>query len=77
MKDRPPSVASATAILSSDTDCMMAEIMGMLRLTGHSSSPLRYFTNGVFSDTAFGTHSLEEYPGTSRYSLNVRDDSSK
>ena len=29
MKLTPPSLASATAILSSDTACMMAEVMGM------------------------------------------------
>ncbi len=56
----PPSVASATAMRSSETDCMMAEIMGMLREMGHSSSPLRYFTSGVFRLTAAGMQLLGE-----------------
>ena len=51
MKDTPPSVASATAIFSPDTDCMIAETMGMFMVMGQSSSPLRYFTRGVFRDT--------------------------
>ena len=50
---------------------MMAETMGMFRLMGHSSSPLRYFTRGVFRETLSGTHSSEVNPGTSRYSLKV------
>ena len=77
MNDRPPSLARATAILSSDTAAMMADTMGTESSRGHSSSPLRYFTKGVFRLTAAGTQSAGVWPGTSRYSLNVRDGSSK
>ena len=76
MNDRPPSVASATAMLLSDTAAMMAETMGMFREMGHSSSPLRYLTRGVFRLTDAGMHVAGVCPGTSRYSLNVRDGSS-
>jgi hypothetical protein len=34
-------------------------------------SPRRYLTRGVFKLTFAGTHSEEEYPGMSRYSLKV------
>ena len=59
MKDSPPSRARATARVSLDTDCMMAETMGMERFRGHSSWPRRYFTRGVRRDTLAGTHSGE------------------
>jgi len=59
MKLSPPSLARATASVSLDTDCMMAETRGMLRLMGHASSPLRNFTRGVRRDTLAGTHSGE------------------
>ena len=62
---------------SPDTDCMIADTIGIFMLSGDSSSPLRNFTIGVFRETFAGVHSLEEYPGTSRYSLNVRDGSVK
>ena len=75
MKDRPPSLARATASVSLDTDCMMAETMGMFRLMGHSSSPLRYLTSGVRRETLSGTHSSEVKPGMSKYSLKVREGS--
>ena len=59
MKDMPPSFASATAIVSLETDCMMAETMGIFRQMGHSSSPLRYLTNGVRRETLSGVLSSE------------------
>ena len=59
MKLSPPSRARATARVSLDTDCMMADTMGMDRLRGHSSSPLRNFTRGVRRDTLAGTQSGE------------------
>ena len=37
MKDSPPSLARATARVSLDTDCMMADTRGMLRAMGQSS----------------------------------------
>ena len=55
MKDIPPSFAKAIAILSSETDCMMAETMGIFKLMGHSSLPFLYFTRGVFKLTFAGT----------------------
>ena len=70
MKDTPPSVASAMASRSPETDCMMAETMGIF-MTMEDSSPFLYFTRGVFRLTLDGMHSLEEYPGISRYSLKV------
>ena len=73
----PPSRASAHAMRSPDTDCMMADTIGMFMLKAGSSSPLRNLTTGVFNETLAGVHSLEEYPGTNKYSLNVRDGSVK
>lgn len=40
MKLMPPSVASATPMRGPETDCMMEETMGMLRVM-RGSSPLR------------------------------------
>ena len=77
MKDMPPSRARAIAMVSLDTACMIAETIGILMEIGHSSTPLRYFTIGVFRSTFAGMHLLEEYPGTSRYSLKVWDGSEK
>ena len=57
MKERPPSRASAMAMVSLDTDCMMAETMGMFRLMAGSSWPFRYFTRGVRRDTLAGMQS--------------------
>ena len=64
-------MARATARVSLDTACMMAETMGIFKLMGQSSSPLRYLTRGVFNETLSGIHSSEVKPGTSRYSLKV------
>jgi hypothetical protein len=47
----------------------------MFRQSGHSSSPLRYFTNGVLRLTDAGMQEAGVWPGTSRYSLKVRDGS--
>ena len=74
MKDTPPSLASATANLSPDTDCMIADTSGIFMVIA-DSSPRRYRTSGVRSETFAGTHSEEEYPGISRYSLKVCDGS--
>ncbi len=59
MKDRPPSVARATPMSTPDTDCMIAETMGMLREIAGSSPRLKR-VRGVFSETLFGTHSEDE-----------------
>ena len=48
------------AMVSLDTDCMMADTMGMFMESGQSSCPLRYFTSGVFRLTAEGMHSDDE-----------------
>ena len=59
MKEMPPSLASATAMWSSETACMMAEVMGMfMEIAG--SSPFLNFTSGVFRLTLSGMHSAEE-----------------
>ena len=59
MKEMPPSLARATARVSLDTDCMMADTRGMFRERGDSSWPLRYFTRGVRRDTLAGMQSGE------------------
>ena len=76
MKATPPSLASATASLSSDTACMMADTMGIF-MDRAGSSPFLYLTSGVLRLTLAGVQSQLEYPGTSRYSLKVRDGSLK
>ena len=58
MKEMPPSLARAIASVSLDTDCMMAEVMGMFREMA-GSSPLRKRTRGVLRDTLSGTHSSD------------------
>ena len=59
MKDTPPSFARAIAIRSSDTDCMIADTIGMfMEIAG--SSPFLNFTSGVFRETCAGIHSAEE-----------------
>ena len=70
MKDTPPSVARATARRSPETDCMMAETIGMFIMI-FGVSPFLNFTRGVFRLTFAGIHSAEEYPGIRRYSLKV------
>ena len=69
-------MARATPMSTPETDCMMAETMGMLRERA-GSSPRRNFTSGVLSETLAGMFSAEEYPGTSRYSEKVWDSPSK
>ena len=76
IKEIPPSCASAIAIRSSDTACMIAETIGMLAYSA-DSSPFVYLTIGVRRLTFAGMHSAEEYPGTSRYSLKVCEGSLK
>ena len=51
---------------------MIAETIGIdISIAGFSPSFFRNFVRGVFRETLAGAHSLEEYPGISRYSLNV------
>ena len=76
MNEIPPSLASAIASLSPDTACMIADTIGMF-IESAGSSPFLNFTTGVFRETFSTLHSVEEYPGTNRYSLNVLDGSSK
>jgi hypothetical protein len=45
------------AMVSLETDCMMAETMGIFRLIAGSSWPFRYFTKGVRRDTLAGMQS--------------------
>ena len=60
MKETPPCLARAMASFSPETDCMIAETMGMFMVRGQASSPLRYLTSGVLRLTAVGMHSEEE-----------------
>ena len=77
MKEIPPSLANAQAIFSPDTDCIIAETIGIFIESAGFSSPFLNLTNGVLKETFAGVHSEEEYPGTNRYSLNVREGSLK
>ena len=70
MNDTPPLFASATARRSPETDCMIADVIGMFSVIA-LSSPFLNLTSGVFSETFAGMHALDEYPGISRYSLKV------
>ena len=75
MKEIPPSLASATAIVSFDTACITAETSGIFaRIDG--CSPILYLTTGVDKSTFSGVQSLLVKPGIKRYSLNVLDGSS-
>ena len=59
MNETPPSWASAMAMRVPETDCMMAETMGMLSDSA-GSSPRLNLTSGVLSETFAGTFSVEE-----------------
>ena len=59
MKETPPSFASAMAMVSFETACMMAETIGMF-MEIFGSSPFLNFTSGVFSETFVGMHLSEE-----------------
>ncbi len=56
MNEMPPSFARATAILSSETACMIADTIGIFKEIA-GSSPLLYFTKGVFNETLSGMQS--------------------
>mgnify|MGYP003495866020 CR=1 FL=1 len=71
----PPGGGEGSAVFTQETDGMMAEKKGKVRVIGHSSSPFLYFTRGVFKETFEGMHVASEYPGIRRYSLNVWDGS--
>ena len=71
-----PSLAKAIAILSSDTACIIAETNGTFS-DNAGSSPFLNLTSGVFKLTFSARHSVDEYPGTNKYSLKVCDGSSK
>lgn len=51
MKETPPCLARAMASFSPETDCMIAETMGMFMVRGQASSPLRYLTSGFEADS--------------------------
>ena len=59
MKEMPPSWASAMASLGPETDCMMAETIGMFRVMGDSSPRLKR-TSGVLRETLAGMFSADE-----------------
>ena len=54
----------------------MADTIGIFN-EREGSYPFLNLTKGVFKETFAGVHSAEEYPGTNKYSENVRDGSSK
>jgi hypothetical protein len=58
----------------SDTDCMIAEASGTVRLIA-GSSPCLKRTMGLFSDTDEEVQAFVVRLGTSRYSLKVCDGS--
>ena len=60
MNDTPPAFASAIAIVSLETDCMIAETIGVVISIAGSSCPLRNLTSGVFKETFSGRHSADE-----------------
>ena len=60
MKETPPALASAIAIVSLETDCMIAETIGVDITIEGSSCPLRNLTSGVFKETFSGRHSADE-----------------
>ena len=72
MKATPPSLASAIPISSPDTDCIIADTIGMFA-EYFGSSPFLNFTSGVFNDTLFGIHSSVVKFGNNKNSLNVLD----
>ena len=51
----PPVTGMDAAMRSSDTDCMIAEVIGMF-MEIFGSSPFLNFTNGVFKETFAGMH---------------------
>ena len=59
MKEMPPSVARATPMSTPETDCMIAETIGIFSVMAGSSPRLKR-VSGVFSDTLLGMHSEEE-----------------
>lgn len=70
IKDNPPFRARAMAILSSDTDCIIADTNGMFKYKSDSESFLN-FVNGVLRLILSGVHCFVVKPGIKRYSLNV------
>ena len=56
MKEMPPSFASAIAIVSFDTDCIIADAKGTFRVIA-GSSPFLNLTRGVFRLTFAGMQS--------------------
>ena len=59
MNETPPSFASAIAILSFETACMIADVIGMF-IEIFGSSPFLNFTSGVLRETLFGMHLSDE-----------------
>src|SRR5262245_55542626 len=76
MKEIPPSRASATAMRSPDTDCMIAEVNGT-RSDKAGNVASRYRTNGTVKSTFPGTQFSVVRLGRSRYSPKVREGDSR
>ena len=77
MKDSPPFRASAIAIVSLLTLCMIADTKGILRLMRDSSFAGLYLASGVRREILSTVHSGVVSPGMSRYSPKVCDVSGK
>ena len=72
MNARPPERASATAMVSSETDCIIAEISGTFRVSCATPGG-RWRVRGERRLTLAGMHSRRVRLGSSRNSLNVRE----
>ena len=59
MKEIPPSLASAIASFSPDTDCIIADTIGIFIVIA-DSSPFLNLTRGVFKLAFAGVHSEDE-----------------
>ena len=59
MKETPPFLASSMDIFSPDTDCMIADTIGIFNVMA-GSSPFLNFTSGVLIDTLAGMQSVPE-----------------
>src|SRR5256714_864835 len=76
MKLMPPHWANAMAIRGEETACMMALVNGTAIRIG-DVSPIRCRTIGALRSTLAGVHSSLVKLGTRRYSLRVRETSSR
>ena len=74
IKDIPPFFANAIAILLSETDCIIADVKGILSFNS-GSSPFLYLIRGVLKSTFSTTQSFVVRFGKSKYSPKVLEGS--